>query len=263
VRPAKVLRQALKHVLERWKPAPPGGRDSSGPAGGGSSGSRLATQGAEAEAEARAAGGWVQGQLRGIRQDLTVQGLQGSVARRCYRACARVALTQADWAEFAVALGRLEELSRAVGASDDPDSSSPSSSSSSSSGGPGGRAPRLPAEFAAYRLLMTLGEGVRRQRLPTSSLIEQMRGLTAVTTPANQPASQPARPASSGSIYWSPPLSRACVHSTGCTCVCAGTAQGASRVPCTIVGEGYGWWPVAARSTSRQRRGGLVARLRE
>jgi hypothetical protein len=122
----------------------------------------------------------VQGQLRGIRQDLTVQGLEGPVARRCYRACARVALTEADWAEFAVALGRLEELCAAAAAG---------SSSGSDLGGSSSCTRQVPAEFVAYRLLVTLDEGVRSQCLPTAALTEQMRGLTAVSQPASQPAS--------------------------------------------------------------------------
>jgi hypothetical protein len=92
IRPASVLRAALKMVLQRWSER---------------TDSERSTAGSDGESTTYT---WVTSQLRSIRQDLTVQNLRGKVARRCYIAAVRCALDARDWAEFSPSLSRLFEL---------------------------------------------------------------------------------------------------------------------------------------------------------
>ena len=91
-------------------------------------------------------------QLRSIRQDLTVQNLRGTVARRCYATAVRCALDASDWAEFSPSLSRLFELY-----------------------GEDGQTPS--AEFHAYRMLKYLAEALRQKTASSVALTEQLRHL--------------------------------------------------------------------------------------
>ena len=110
IRPAKVLRAALKLVLQRWKDRPPAERGEALRAAKLAAAASPATSPTAADKDASPTYAWVTSQLRAIRQDLTVQNLRGVVARRCYAAAVRCALDASDWAEFSPSLSRLFEL---------------------------------------------------------------------------------------------------------------------------------------------------------
>lgn len=141
IRPANVLRSALKMVLRRWAERPADERTVQAPEGMAADSNNLGETYT-----------WVTSQLRSIRQDLTVQNLRGKVARRCYSAAVRCALDASDWAEFSPSLSRLFELYNEEG--DSP-----------------------PAEFHAYRMLKLISEALRCRASSSTALVEQLRGL--------------------------------------------------------------------------------------